>query len=143
MLARHRAILRTRLERRAFAEFRWKGESVGFARTQPTLHSAYPKGLVEKWVGSLHFGTASPVQRVLWCGRAAPLEVEAPSVRGTLTPNPAPIEADLRGIVYRVSHVVDGKFADLLRRNHSNHYHVATHCYAIVQRLKILAADHD
>jgi hypothetical protein len=27
--------------------------------------------------------------------------------------------------VYRVSHVVDGKFTELLRQNHSNPYHVA------------------
>ena len=53
------------------------------------------------------------------------MEAEAPSIRGTLTPNPAPMEADRRGIVYRVSHVVDGEFAELLRRNHSNPYHVA------------------
>jgi hypothetical protein len=48
------------------------------------------------------------------------MEVEAPSIRGTLTPNPAPMEADRVGRVYRVSHVVDGKFANLLRRNHSD-----------------------
>jgi hypothetical protein len=35
------------------------------------------------------------------------------------------MEADWDTSVYRVSHVVDGEFASLLRRNHSNRYHVA------------------
>jgi len=30
------------------------------------------------------------------------------------------MEADYAHFVYRVSHVVDGEFADLLRRKHSN-----------------------
>ena len=59
------------------------------------------------------------VQRVLCCGRAAPMEVEAPFLRGTSTPDPARMEADCSGPVYRVSHVVDGEFVNLLRRNHS------------------------
>jgi hypothetical protein len=35
------------------------------------------------------------------------------------------MEADHAGSVYRVSHVVDGKFVILLRRNHSDPYHFA------------------
>jgi len=47
-------------------------------------------------------------------------------IRGTSTPDLAKIEADRTGRVYRVSHVVDGEFMNLLRRNHSDHYHFAT-----------------
>jgi len=36
------------------------------------------------------------------------------------------MEADRAGRVYQVSHVVDGEFANLLRRNHSDPYHFAT-----------------
>jgi hypothetical protein len=36
------------------------------------------------------------------------------------------MQADRGGSVYRVSHVVDGEFANLLRRNHSGPYHFAT-----------------
>jgi hypothetical protein len=39
--------------------------------------------------------------------------------------DPARIEADRAGRVYRVSHVVDGEFVELLRQNHINHYHFA------------------
>ena len=53
------------------------------------------------------------------------MEVEAPIIRGTLTPNPAPMEADGGGSVYQVSHVVDGELVNLLRRNHSDHYYFA------------------
>jgi hypothetical protein len=35
------------------------------------------------------------------------------------------MEADRASRVYRVSHVVDGEFANLLRRNHSDPYHFA------------------
>jgi hypothetical protein len=69
------------------------------------------------------------------------MEVEAPSIRGTLTPNPAPMEADRRGIVYRVSHVVDGEFAELLRRNHSNPYHVAAESGDLHNLTPILVAE--
>ena len=47
-------------------------------------------------------------------------------IRGTSTPDPARMQADRAGRVYRVSHVVDGEFANLLRRNHSDPYHFAT-----------------
>jgi hypothetical protein len=51
------------------------------------------------------------------------------------------MEADRRGIVYRVSHVVDGKFAELLRRNHSNPYHVAAESCDLPNLTPILAAE--
>jgi hypothetical protein len=47
-------------------------------------------------------------------------------IRGTLTPDPASMEADRAGRVYRVSHVVDGESVNLLRPNHSEPYHFAT-----------------
>jgi hypothetical protein len=40
-------------------------------------------------------------------------------IRGTLTPDPAAMEAERAGGVYRVSHVVDGEFVNLLRRCHT------------------------
>jgi hypothetical protein len=120
-----------RLERRVWLESQWRGglrlareARQAFTRVfagsavNALKNSAHPYkicGNVGRWVSIS--ARRRPLRGCSGCGRAAPLEVEAPSVRGTLTPNPAPMEADQRGIVYRVSHVVDGEFAELLRRN--------------------------
>jgi hypothetical protein len=60
-------------------------------------------------------------------------------IRGTLTPDPARMEADGTVRVYRVSHVVRGEFANLLRQIHSNPLPLcrspARHCDIIGKKL--------
>jgi hypothetical protein len=73
----------------------------------------------------LHLGTASPAQRGALVRASRADGGGSAIIRSTLTPDPAPMEADGGRCVYQVSHVVDGESVNLLRRKHSDHYYIA------------------
>lgn len=88
---------------------RWRGH---FAAIRRTVESDF-------WQGGAglgrHIGTASPAQRGALRRASRADGGGSAFIRGTLTPNPARMEADGTGEVYRVSPVDKGAFTNLFR----------------------------